>query len=95
LDFIAGEVPRMYNSKDPLSVVNKIFIDGETQSYPCEFLWHVANMIRTGMVTAALKPQVTTAADTVHDVQKVDNNWAGNRVLDTKSVVNAKPNIPA
>jgi hypothetical protein len=95
LDFIAGEVPRMYDSNNPLSIVDRIFIDGETQSYPREFLWHVANMIRTGMVTAALKPQVITTADTDQDVHKVDENWVGNNAVDTKLVVKVKPNNQA
>jgi hypothetical protein len=47
------------------------------------------------MVAAALKPQVTTAADTDQDVHKVDENWVGNNVVDTKLVANVKPNIQA
>ena len=94
LDFIAGEVPRMYNSSDPISIVDRIFINGETQSYPREFLWHVANIMRNGMVNAALKPQGTIAGDNIHNVEKAnDDDRAGNDVLDTNAVMDAKPDM--
>ena len=95
LDFIAGEVPRMYNSNDPLSIIDRIFIDGETQSYPREFLWHVANIMRTGMVNTALKPQGTTAGDTAQNVGRLDDNRAGNDSLDINLAIDVKPNITA
>jgi len=38
-----------YQQEQPLGIVDEIFVNGETNEFPREFLWHVAHMMRFGM----------------------------------------------
>jgi hypothetical protein len=46
LPIVGGDMSELYDKANPLSIVDKIFINGETQKYPPIFLWHVAHMMR-------------------------------------------------
>ena len=47
LAFVAGNAMATSDPQRPLDCVDKIFVHGETMSFPRTFLWHVAHMIRT------------------------------------------------
>lgn len=51
LSILGGNMTKLYDTHDPLSVVDKIFINNERQFYPPVFLWHTAHIIRKAMLT--------------------------------------------
>ncbi|KAF3052215.1 hypothetical protein E8E11_010224 [Didymella keratinophila] len=50
LNLIGGNIAGLYDKSDPLSIVDKIFVNGETRGYPPAFLWKVAYVLRTKML---------------------------------------------
>jgi hypothetical protein len=59
LIIIQCQMDDFYDPKDPLAIVDKIFVNGETQFHPRTFLWHVAHIIRATMVEAARMKLIT------------------------------------
>ncbi|KAL1792765.1 hypothetical protein ACET3X_009272 [Alternaria dauci] len=45
VDFTGLEMGNVYNTNDPLDIVDKIFIFGEPVDFPRVFLWHVAYIL--------------------------------------------------
>lgn len=50
LPTIGGDMAELYDNSNPLSVVDKIFVNHEWRTHPPVFLWHVAHMIRGAML---------------------------------------------
>lgn len=50
LHLIGGNIAGIYDKTNPLSVVDRIFVNGETREYPPGFLWNVAHVLRTNML---------------------------------------------
>lgn len=63
LNVVGGDMTDLYDKENPLSVVDKIFTNGEKEKFPPVFLWHVAHMMRTAMLT--VKGVKLPAKDTV------------------------------
>ncbi|KAF3048285.1 hypothetical protein E8E12_011623 [Didymella heteroderae] len=51
LALIGGDIAGLYNKTSPLSIVDKIFVNGESRDFPPSFLWKVAHFLRTSMLT--------------------------------------------
>ena len=51
LPIVGGDMTELYDKSDPLSIVNRIFVNEERREYPPIFLWHVAHIMRTTMLT--------------------------------------------
>ncbi|KAF3008737.1 hypothetical protein E8E13_009908 [Curvularia kusanoi] len=51
LSILGGDMTKLYDTQDPLFVVDKIFVNNETHIYPPIFLWHAAHIIRKAMLT--------------------------------------------
>lgn len=50
LKVIGGsDLTGIYEASNPLAIVDKIFVYGETKRFPRQFLWHVAHIIRITM----------------------------------------------
>ena len=62
LDIIGGDMTGIYDPANPLAIVDKIFVNGEANEFPRPFLWHVANIMRTGMRNASLKQRAVPTA---------------------------------
>ncbi|KAJ4994445.1 hypothetical protein SVAN01_00274 [Stagonosporopsis vannaccii] len=52
LPTVGGDMTRLYDKSNPLSIVEKIFVNEESREYPPIFLWHVAHIMRTAMLAA-------------------------------------------
>lgn len=50
LHIVGGDMTDLYDRHDHISIVNKVFVNGEQQEYPPIFLWHVAHIMRTAML---------------------------------------------
>ncbi|KAG9196993.1 hypothetical protein G6514_002709 [Epicoccum nigrum] len=50
LSIIGGDMTKLYDKCDPISVVDKIFVNNERQTFPPVFLWHTAHHIRRAML---------------------------------------------
>ncbi|KAJ4325019.1 hypothetical protein N0V94_000903 [Neodidymelliopsis sp. IMI 364377] len=50
LGIVGGDLTGVYDKNDSLSIVDKIFVNGEEQDFPRTFLWNVAHIIRTAML---------------------------------------------
>jgi hypothetical protein len=50
LSTIGSDMTTLYDKGDPISVVDKIFVNNEKQTFPPIFLWHTAHHIRTAML---------------------------------------------
>lgn len=50
LDVVGADMSVLYDPNDHLSIVDKIFVNGEMDLYPRIFLWHVAHNMRTAML---------------------------------------------
>lgn len=50
LALIGGNIAGLYDQANPLSIVDKIFVNGESRDYPLSFLWKVAVVLRTNML---------------------------------------------
>lgn len=50
LNLIGGNIAGFYDKTNPLSIVDKIFVNGESREYPPSFLWKVAHALRTNML---------------------------------------------
>lgn len=83
----------IYDEKDPLSLVDKIFINGEVNEYGRTFLWHVANIMRHGMLAHLKKQQLKSSAANVGAAAKASGNEAGKSDLKTKPAVEQKSSI--
>ncbi|KAF2629709.1 hypothetical protein BU25DRAFT_272384 [Macroventuria anomochaeta] len=72
LPIVGGDMTELYDKSNPLSVVDKIFVNEERRQYPPIFLWHVAHIMRTTMLTVkgaklpVKKPSVPERLDTGH-----------------------------
>jgi hypothetical protein len=42
----SSDLRNVYDTSNPLAIVDKIFVYGETNLFPRQFLWHVAHIIR-------------------------------------------------
>jgi hypothetical protein len=90
------------SSLDPISCVDKIFINGETEKAPRPFLWHVANIMRTGMLNAAAKQQAANSAANAgeagkavgSDARKSDPKAKAGPVAEKKAIVVAEEKQP-
>lgn len=51
LPIVGGDMVELYDKTNPLSIVDKIFVGEESREYPPIFLWHVAHIMRTAMLT--------------------------------------------
>ncbi|KAF2263419.1 hypothetical protein CC78DRAFT_274712 [Lojkania enalia] len=49
VELLGGDTPSLYDWNDPLAIVDKVFVNGETDMWPRTFLWHAGNMMRMGM----------------------------------------------
>lgn len=47
---IGGDMTELYDKANPLAIVNKLFVNGESRDYPPVFLWKVAHFLRTSML---------------------------------------------
>lgn len=57
LSTIGGNMTKLYDKCDPISVVDKIFVNNEKQTFPPVFLWHTAHHIRRAMLAVkGIKP---------------------------------------
>ncbi|KAF2798896.1 hypothetical protein K505DRAFT_321526, partial [Melanomma pulvis-pyrius CBS 109.77] len=86
LDFIGGDMTSVYDPNDHLAIVEKIFINGETDAYPRIFLWHVAHFMRTGMMNVALKKQAMATATATASNVKANDNHASKTALKSSPV---------
>jgi hypothetical protein len=50
LGIVGGDLTELYDKNDSLSIVEKIFVNGEEQDFPRTFLWNVAHIMRTAML---------------------------------------------
>lgn len=50
LNLIGGDIAGLYDKTNPLSIVDKIFVNGESRDFPPVFLWKVAHVLRTNML---------------------------------------------
>lgn len=50
LSIIGGDMTKLYDKCDPISIVDKIFVNNEKQTFPPIFLWHTAHHIRRAML---------------------------------------------
>lgn len=73
LHIVGGDLVEIYDKENHLSIVDKIFVNGEQQEYPPIFLWHVAHTMRTAMLAvkgvklpANDRHTVTGSLETVH-----------------------------
>jgi hypothetical protein len=57
------DMKSIYDSNDPLAVVDKIFVNGEMADKPREFLWHAAHIMRTTLVEIRTEQQRATVND--------------------------------
>lgn len=62
---IGGDTAAIYDKSDPLSIVDKLFVNGESRDYPPVFLWKVAHFLRTSMLVVkgiTVPPKETVSA---------------------------------
>jgi hypothetical protein len=72
-----------YHPAQPLAIVDDIFVNGETDEFPREFLWHVAHMMRYGMCEVAVKKKAVPSEAVAGTVAKVADSNASKLNLQT------------
>lgn len=92
----------IYDPQNPISCVDKIFINGETETVPRPFLWHTANIMRMGMLNAAAQQQAAESAAKAgeagkavgSDGRKYDPKAKAEPVVEKKAIVAAEEMQP-
>jgi hypothetical protein len=59
----ARDLTEVLDPNHPFAVVDAIFVDGEMDHYPREFLWHIANMLRLEMIKAREAEKLSKATN--------------------------------
>lgn len=67
-----------YDQDRPLDIVDAIFVNGETNRFPPEFLWHVAHIMRYGMCVMSDRSKAVPPAVVAGAVAKAADSDAGN-----------------
>jgi hypothetical protein len=82
LNLIGGNLAGLYDKTSPLSIVDKIFVNGETRECPHAFLWKVAHVLRTNMLAAKALTEPST--DPVSDQARSDADQKDSEVHSTE-----------
>jgi hypothetical protein len=95
LHLIGDDISGLYDKANPLSIVNKIFVNGESQNFPPSFLWKVAHFLRTHMcaVKAMTEPPQDPASAPARSVMDHGDS-AVHSAVHTPALVEASASVP-
>ncbi|KAJ4381258.1 hypothetical protein N0V86_003607 [Didymella sp. IMI 355093] len=95
LHLIGDDIAGLYNKANPLSIVNKIFVNGESQNFPPSFLWKVAHFLRINMfaVKAMTEPSQDPASAPARSVTDHGDSVVHSTVH-TPAFIEASASVP-
>lgn len=93
LSILGGDMTKLYDTQDPLSVVDKIFVNNETQIYPPIFLWHAAHIIRKAMLTVK-GVELPLKSMALEVLVKDQNDAVAQTISDMSAAVGGLPALP-